>query len=488
MRTHLRLTLLSLSVSLALAACGGGGGGSETAAAGTGNQNTGTGTNNGAQNGNTNGNGTGNTAPSGTFPSTTASTVMTCPPPGAYDQGTTVQCSGTDVAVSADKGNGVLVTNSGVQAYGKSTVDKPTSAEGFALDTTGLAEVRIFKGANNVSKPALLLSNLGIKWDGTNERPTIIERFLSTQGRTSLGADRSILVDALPTDTAFFTFDATKRSDVQFQSHFANNSYFPRATASTCPTGTSCPPASTAGSVTFTAGNWQTGGTDADLTTAGRMHEDGDVHVLQGVPFPGAKGYRDFANYSYRYANMAKWLSQDTVEIAEWTGAAQVNEHTQNRRGAVAYGAVTDPATVPTTGTATYKGWLYGWYASTAKDPDPAPFRAEVTITADFAARTVKVTTINGVNVAATPNAPLALLNFTSTVAMGAANTKLANYMTGALTSGSLTGGLGGRYFGPIESGVGGNGPAEIGGAIRMQDAATGAALVGGFVGIKRNL
>ncbi|HJV54036.1 MAG TPA: hypothetical protein VJ652_21385 [Noviherbaspirillum sp.] len=497
MRTNLRLTLIALSVSLALAACGGGGGGSSPdTSSGSGTQ---TNTPGPTPSGNTGGtsNGTDNTTTTGnTFPTTSASMTMSCFDTAAAN--TVAQCSGNTVAIAADKGNGVLVTNSGVQVYAKSTSDlqkpiaHPETATGFALATGGLAEVRLFKDASNfaVSKPALLLNNLGITWDGVNEIPQIIETFQTDQGRVKL-VNNQIVPDQFHdhTDTAFYNFITLGAKATQ--ANYANNRYFPRADPSRCPTGmTSCPTAETSGIKEVAPGDWRTGGTEPTMTSGTRLHEDGDVHAGDGVtggtgpgvPFPGSKGYRDFFNMSYRYANMTKWVSQDTDEIAEWAGTA--NEHNVNRRGVVTFGEVTNPTTMPTTGKATYKGWVRGWYTAKA-DTDPTPFRAEATVEVDFA--THKVTNLHFDGAKTDDAAGTALQKMELAVAtgidIGAPNTSVASYLTAGLAKGDLKGGIGGRFFGPATNGAA---PPEVGASFSLSDAKTGEAAIGGFVAIKR--
>jgi len=75
---------------------------------------------------------------------------------------------------------------------------------------------------------------------------------------------------------------------------------------------------------------------------------------------------------------------------------------------------------------------------------------------------------------------------FTATTTLGAAGSNVSNYLTGTAGNGSLSGGVGGRLFGPVVStGTSGSGPAEIAGAYRMS-AAGGAAVIGGFIGRKQ--
>lgn len=411
--------------------------------------------------------------------------------------GSTYQCSG-DTVIRSD--NGVALTRSGVQVYGRSTSDlaatntSPTTATGLALTSGGAAEVRLSKDATGiVSTPALLLRNLGLSWDGRTERPLIIETFRTTQGRVQLAANGAITAGALPASSDVSFYDFATRGAGATQANYANNVYFPRTgNPSRCDaTVTSCPTTETAG-VQRATGDWRTGGGVPDWVGASRLHEDGDIHagdgvpgaVGTGVPFPGSKGYRSFDNWSLQYANLSAWTSQDTVQMAEWTGGAGTAEHNKNRRGLIAFGAVTDPAVVPTTGNASYSGIVYGWYAPNAA-ANPSVFRGDATVTVNFATRQVAVSFRNTVtyDAAGTP-VPLAL---EANTLMGAAGTNVAGYMTGTAASSGLTGGISGRYFGPVVAAGSGNaGPAEVGGALSLSNATSGAAVVGGFIARKR--
>ncbi|HJV82052.1 hypothetical protein [Noviherbaspirillum sp.] len=406
--------------------------------------------------------------------------------------GPNYQCSGGSV-IRTD--NGVALTSSGVQVYGNSTSDlatpnpSPTTAIGLTLASGGVAEFRLAKDSNSaVSNPAILLSNLGLSWDGKVERPLIIETFRTTQGRVQLGGITSVALPA-SSDLGFYNFSTLGTAGTQ--ANYANNVYFPRTIASRCPADLNpCPTTETSG-VQIKAGDWRTGGADFDWLAATRFHEDGDVHAGDGVPdatgsgvpFPGSKGYRGVAGWSSQYANLGTWETQDTVLMAEW-GAASGAEHNTKRRGVVSFGSVTDPATVPTTGTASYKGIVYGWYASN-KTEEPPVFRGDATITVDFATRQVTIAYQNTKTFDAAGNTvPLA---FTANAAMGAAGASVANYLTAPTTAGTLAGGISGRYYGPVVStGTGGTGPAEIGGAFQLSNATTGATAIGGFIALKR--
>ncbi len=419
--------------------------------------------------------------------------------------GPAFQCSGGGV-IRTD--NGVGLSSSGVQVYGKSTSDlaanntTKTTASGFALETgNGVAEVRVAKNSSGaVTTAALLLSNLGLSWDGRTERPPIIETFRTAQSRTELNTSGALTFLTLPDPSNLNFYDFATRGTSGTQANYANNAYFPRSgNPSRCPADvTPCPTAESAG-LSNQAGDWRTGGGTPDWSAAARLHEDGDVHAGNGqpgaggtvtilpggtgvgVPFPGSKGYRNFANWGTQYANLTSWVSQDTVLIEEW--ANQGNEHNKNRRGIVAFGAVTDPAAVPTSGTATYSGIAYGWYGNGTLT-EPPVFRGAATVTVNFATRQAVVTVQNTATYDAAATAVPA--TFTATTGLGAAGANVANYLTGAISNGALSGGVGGRLFGPVvTTGASGAGPAEIAGAFRMS-AASGAAIIGGFIGRKQ--
>lgn len=474
-----------------LSACGGGGG--ETTAPATGGSTTpGTTTPGTTTPGTTTPGDTTPPAATAPLPASvgTASMVMSCP------DGANFQCSGGSLIRSE---NGIALTSSGVQAYGMSTSDLAnpilikTSASGFAPASGGLAEIRIAHASNGtLSSPVVLLSNLGLLWDGKTDRPLIVETFNTTQGRTTLTANRAVVNSALPASSDLGFYDYATRTTSGTQSNYANNRYFPRSTPSRCGTDvTVCPTTETSG-VTFSAGDWRSGGTSPDIASATRLHEDGDIHAGDGpngtilvggngigVPFPGSKGYRGLDNWSLQYTNLGAWVTQDTVLIEEWAGLG--NEHNKNRRGVVAYGAVTDPATVPASGTATYSGIAYGWYAPN-RTVDPSVFRGNATITVNFATRQATISVQNAISYDATGSA--VPVSFTTTTGLGAAGASVANYLTGTVTSGTLSGGVGARLFGPVVSVGTGTGPAEAGGSFQMSSATQYA--VGGFLARKQ--
>ncbi len=440
---------------------------------------------------------------------TTAAMTMICV------GGSTYQCSGTSI-IRSD--NGVALTRSGVQAYGKSTNDlanpiaDPTTAFGLALTSGGLAELRLAKDGNSiVSSPTMVLSSLGITWDGKVPRPTIVETFKTTAGFVTLDTTGAITSGSLPSSSNLNYYDYATKGPAATQANYANNQYFPRSDPPRC--SQPCPfpdPAIETTGMQYVPGNWHTGASTiadmaaADMTTAIRVHEDGDVHAGDGIPDPitgarinlpggtgpgvpaaGTKGIRELVNWSFRYGNLGAWLTKDTVFINEW---GPTNEHNQNRRGLVAFGDVSNPSTVPTTGTATYAGFVYGWYAPNAT-AEASLFRGDATISVNFVTRAVVVAVTNtlaqtepgGSYQVAIP------VSFNATTAMGTAGQTVANYLTGLVDNGTLKGGLSGRYFGPVvSSGTSGAGPAEIGGALSLSNAASGQTVVAGFIGRKQ--
>lgn len=410
--------------------------------------------------------------------------------------GADYQCSG-DAAIRTE--NGITLTRSGVQVYGRSSMDLTTTATGLTLASGGLAEVRIPKPYNHNGTPVadnitpitgfgLVLSQLGIQWDGATERPMIVETFGTTAGRTTLGASNMLTTVALPasSDLTFYNFAPPAGT----QANYANNRYFPRADPSRCDPSTppaQCPTIETAGLLLAASGDWRTGGSEPDKITASRLHEDGDVHAGNGrpdatgpgVPYPGSKGYREYEGRSFAYVNLGDWTTQDTVDMAEWHPGG--TEHNTRRRGMVTFGDVTDPATIPTSGTATYTGNIYGTYSPNGDTTDPDSFIGTITLTVDFATRQIVVQVQNTTTNQATPAA--VPLTFSTTVGMGAAGQSVANYLNGTVQASSFNGGIGGRFFGAA---AGGGAPPELGGVFSLSNGTTKLVALGGFIAQKR--
>jgi hypothetical protein len=413
--------------------------------------------------------------------------------------GAGTQCSGSTI-LRTD--HGVALTRSSVQVYGRSTSDmlpvnpNLSNATGLALASGGTAELRVRKdGSARPSTIAFLLSNMSILWDGVNNRPLLIETFNPTAGRAWLDGNGVLMFGPLPpsADLAYYNY-ATAGAAGGNKANYANNRYFPRTAPPRCSPGGWCATLETSGPSVFD-GSWRTGGSDPDRLLGTRFHEDGDVHAGDGlpdangnptwlaggtglgVPMPGSKGYRSIDHWSYQYANLASWFTQDTINIVEWGGT---NEHNKNRRGFVAYGDTTTPASVPTAGTATYTGVVRGRYAPNALD-EPAPFIGTVAITVNFATRSVSVSIQNTVLESTGAAVPVAL---SASLTLGSADN--ANHLSGAAAIGALSGGLGARLFGPVASGGSGSGPAEMGGVLSLSNSGTGAAVVAGFIARKQ--
>jgi len=429
-------------------------------------------------------------------------------PPGEDGPAMTMHCvDGSDFQCSGDTvlrvENGVALTDSGVQAYGVSTSDlapvntNPTGASGYQPAQGGSAEVRLEKAANGtVENIYLLLRNLGLSWDGSNERPPIIETFNPTQGRVEQGTDGRLSFLPLPDSSDLTFYDFVTLGPDATQAHYANNRYFPRSgNPSRCaPDLVPCPEVETNG-VSNDAGDWRTGGSRPDWSSAQRLHGDGDVHAGNGqpdangdptwlaggngigVPFPGSKGYRTLGNWAYRYANLATWETQDTVLIEEWAHLG--NEHNKIRRGVVAFGDVTAPSAVPTAGSATYAGIAYGWYTPDGTT-EPVIYWGNATASADFATGEVAIVIQDTVTYDVDGNPVPAALN--ATAALGNSQDSARNYMTAPAAAGAMNGGLSARFFGPVASG----GPAELAGAYTLSNAGSGEAVIGGFMGMRQ--
>ena len=389
---------------------------------------------------------------------------------------------------------------SGVQVYGRSASDLLTpnpnlsSATGLALASGGSAELRVRKDDNgSISMTAMVLRDLGISWNGSLERPIIVETMQPTAGRVQLDGAGALLVGGLPPSSNLDFYDFATRSAAATQSDYANNHYFPRVTPSRCPPGyTPCPTVETSGPQVF-VGDWRTGGVVPDASHTLRFHEDGDVHagdglpdangnptVLPGgsgfgVPYPGSKGFRHLVNWNYRYANLGTWTTEDTVQIFEW-GAS--DEHNQNRRGVIAYGDVTNPLTIPPAGTARYSGIAYGYYSSDGSG-GPTSFQGTAVVVVDFVSRAITVTLQDTVIEWTTTPVPLTL---NASTVFAAPSSSEANYFSGPANNASLNGGFSGRFFGPIVAGGVGSGPAEIAGVLSLSNETTKAAAVAGFI------
>lgn len=183
------------------------------------------------------GGGTGQTGTSASPQQTgTGTEVVTA---AAACPGSGTECTGPTI-VRTDQGIGV--TDFGVQVYGISTNDlltpnpAPQVAYGLRPATGGMADVRVSKATDGrLASVTLLLSNLGLSWDGKTERPRIIETFETRQGRVQLDANGLAVRQPLPAATDLSFFDFGKKGVNGTQANYANNIYFPRTEPVRCP-------------------------------------------------------------------------------------------------------------------------------------------------------------------------------------------------------------------------------------------------------------
>lgn len=415
-------------------------------------------------------------------------------------EGAGYQCSGSSIIRTT---NGVALTRSGVQVYGRSTGDvlypsNPNIATGLALASGGTAEFRSAKdGSGNTVSTVVLLKNIGVSWDGVKERPQIIELFDTTAGRAELASDGSIVRSGVPDPSNLSFYDYATKGSNATQGNYANNRYFPRSWASRCDGGGACRTTETAG-LTRTAGNWRSGGVRPDVLGGQRLHEDGDIHAGNGlpdangnptylpggngvgVPFPGSKGVRGLVHWSYRYGNIGYWESRDTIHLSGQWAIGSYYEHNTERAGVLTFGEVSDSNAMPTSGTATYNGFVYGSYAPSGS-ADRLNFSGRATVTVNYSTRSVSVTVNNCIQEGTSTAVPV---SFTASTTMGDASAGESNYSTGVV-SGALSGGLSSRFFGPANvASAGGGGPPEIGGAFSLSNSG-GAAVIGGFIAYK---
>jgi len=394
------------------------------------------------------------------------------------DGGAHVYCSGNR-ALHTD--NGITVTASAVQSYGISTNDlltpnpDSTLAYGLAPGSSGLAEVQLQRDASGAPQSlALMLSGLGLSWDGKTERPPILEVFEAREGRVQLDAKGSPVFGPLPDKGDLHFFDYAAKGFAATQSHYANNVFDPNS-AGCAKNGQVCMPLLSRFLQT-TSGDWRTGGDVPDGLIASRLHTDGDP-LSNGTP-ANLKGFRTYHHWNYAYANLGSWIAQDVVQMSEWGGN---HEHNKQRRGFIAFGPVTAPAQIPTTGTVRYTGSLRGWFGY-QKHEDVYPIYGDVELTVDFAKRTTQIR-FSGTRLdeEAFTDAIPATLNATATIGSGA----LTNYFSASTDNGTLQGGLGARFFGPLQTGGSGTGPAEVGGSFTLHNGANGGPgmiALGGFL------
>ena len=96
----------------------------------------------------------------------------------------------------------------------------------------------------------------------------------------------------------------------------------------------------------------------------------------------------------------------------------------------------------------------------------------------DFAKHTVKIT-FSGTRI---DEGTMDTLPLSLTASADISNAQLANYFSGTASNTALSGGIGGRFFGPVSDGGSGKGPAELGGNFQLQSASQGPVSIGGFL------
>ena len=432
--------------------------------------------------------------------STNTSTVtITAQPPMTMSciEGTGTQCTGT---ANLRSENGSVLMSSGLAVFGRSTSDlvvpnpTPATATGLSLlPAAGTADIRVTKnGSRAVTAMSLVLNGLDIKWNSSGDRPVIVETFLPTAGRSVLAVNGAVQQVALPpiSDTAFYNFGALNVNATQL--NYANNRYFPRTDPARCAVTvppTPCPAIEVLTPIGMLGfGTWNLAPTapgyslEPDRARASRLHGDADIHAGEalpanggpGVPFAGSKGYRSAKLWAYSAANIMAWDSLDTVGNDDWGGT---NERNQMRTGFVTFGEVTDPTTIPTSGTATYDGFLYATYAPNGT-LDRGDVEAVVTITVDFASRTMQVV-VTGPYLTSS-GAAVPLLALTANATMGLA--RESNYATGTASNAGASVGVSTRFFGALIGGA----PVELGGTLSLSNATSGATAIGAFIARKR--
>ena len=199
-----------------------------------------------------------------------------------------VQCSG---ASTLQIDNHITVTASGVHTYGASNTDffskeTLTNSAGLKIASGGTVEVRTNRSKNSTpSDPILILSNIGLSWDGKTERPPIIETFSQTSKRVELSSNGFLLNKDLPALNDVSFFDFALRGTAATQSHYANNVYFPRPLDGTCSDRniktcllTESPP------LVIEFGDWKNSGIKPDKLFASHEHLDGAVEVGSDLP------------------------------------------------------------------------------------------------------------------------------------------------------------------------------------------------------------
>lgn len=433
------------------------------------------------------GTGTGTSSGTGsTTDSTTGSSgVVSNPPLGTNSGGNSNDQSPCPVGVSACSGAAlgvsvgtIQLSKNGLQTISLSTTDllpnNANTAEAFGLLPTneGFAELRVLHDADaNIRAVDLLLSQLKLFWDGRSERPRIVENFGLKRGRVQLGEQgMSTLVALPPQGDTFWNNNASTFTGTQ--DNYANNHYFERAVPVCESADTVCMTAANNG-LRFLAGNWRNGGLKPNQINATRLHEDGATQAPDQIPFAGFKGYRDLWNWNYQYAHVAGWVTKDTINIQEWGGGT---EHNKERRGTIAFGLLTDPTSLPSSGTGLYRGYARGWYSPDGQT-EVYPVAADMEVTVDFSARqaTLRLFNVRIDEVLAANMEPSVKLAIGSTNVLPFGTP--SNTAIGGITHGDAAGYAGLRFFGPLNGGT----PPELAGSFSIKGV-SGITAIGGFI------
>ena len=397
-------------------------------------------------------------------------------------------CSGSSI-LQID--HGIAVTASGVQTYGVSTSDLSATADpnnpvGFKLASGGTLELRSSRSKNSMPSGAtLILSNMGLSWDGKTERPPIIETFSTSQKRLELSSNGLLLIKDLPPPDDLRFYDFGQLGVAATQSHYANNIYFPRPEGVTCneKKASACR-SSESPPLSLEVGDWRTGGNKPDKLVASHYHLDGAIEVgsdvsprnsnvlansisidnssILGGLIPGAQGSRQYQQWSYGWSNLGVWSTQDKVNMQVWGGSQDFQKLIS---GTVAFGTVSLPERIPQSGTAIYSGNVYGWlsydYAGST-----VPFFANASVTVNFANNQVEFV-MSKTRLLEKDYTDIYLDPIQATLSLDRA--KLQNYVSGRLDYADMQGWAGARFFGPITTDGSGIAPAEMAGSFNMQ-------------------
>ena len=148
----------------------------------------------------------------------------------------------SSLATPQSAGGSTSCPEAGTLCTGNSII---RSENGIAVTTSGgLADVRVKRdAAGQTTAVTLLLSKFGISWDGTTERPLIIETFETKQGRVQLNSAGIATLLALPPPTDINFYNYATKGAAGTQANYANNVYFPRTEPVRCPADNpTCPP------------------------------------------------------------------------------------------------------------------------------------------------------------------------------------------------------------------------------------------------------